>query len=185
VLVEDKDLNWLLENYQHLFAKFGMYKQNVVEVYDEWKEGPEDSVLKYLWAILEKLLVEVYQHAASLQRKYHLLSVILEEMRNYKIKYDGEKANDIHEKYLFCKLKELEHQTNNPHTTVKVMAVKCCSYCGELHRKELTIEEALATKLLPHPRCTNEVGCNCFYTISHEKRYQILSSINHGLFFGT
>jgi hypothetical protein len=177
VLTEDKDLGWLLENYQHLFSKFGMDNQNIMDVYHEWREGPEDSVLKYAWAILEKLMFEVYHHVNSLERKYRLLSFILEEMRSYKMKYEGEKANDIHEKYLFCKLKELEHRTNSEKTQVQIVAVQCCSYCGQFHGKEVMIEEALETKLLPHARCANEVGCNCFYAISHEKRYQ--DSLQH------
>jgi hypothetical protein len=158
---DDKDLEWLFKNYQNFFEKFGMNKNNITSVYYEWKEGPSDTVMEYLCAIFEKLLYETYEQVADPKAKFKILSFIFGEMRDYKINFAGAKANDIYKKYLFCQLKLL--QLSSTPFVVKVIAVRCCPYCDVLHGTELTIEEALEKQLLPSEKCTNDVGCHCFY----------------------
>jgi hypothetical protein len=158
---DNKDLDWLFTNYQDFFDRFGMNKENIASVYYEWKEDDADTLLQYLWAIFEKLLYETYEQVSNPEAKFKILSVILSKMREYKINYEGCKANDIYKKYLYCQLKLL--QITRPHFKVTVVAVRCCPYCDGLNGKQLSLDEALESQLLPPARCINEVGCNCYY----------------------
>jgi hypothetical protein len=158
---EDKDLDWLFRNYQSFFDKFGMNKENITAVYYEWKEDEADTILKYLWAIFEKLLYETYEHVSRPEAKFKILSLILEEMRNYKRNYEGEKANDLYKKYLYCQLKMI--QLAAMPVMITVVAVRCCPYCDAINGKRLSIEEALQNQFLPAARCINDVGCECYY----------------------
>jgi 6-phosphogluconate dehydrogenase len=161
MLHEDKDLDWLFKNYQTFFDKFGMNKENIADVYYEWKEDEADTILKYLWAIFEKLLYETYEQVLQPEAKFKILSLILEEMWNYKRNYLGEKANDIYKKYLYCQLKLIQFSAMT--VMVSVVAVRCCPYCDALNGKQLSVEEALQNQFLPAVRCINEVGCSCYY----------------------
>ncbi len=112
-----------------------------------------------MWAIFEKLLSEAYLNISSPATRFKVLGLVLKEMRNYKTNYEGEKANDLHRRYLFCQLKQFEIQSKD----VQVMAINCCPYCAMLNGKKVTVEEALDEQYLPTKSCTNEIGCNCFY----------------------
>ena len=159
---EDTDLVWLLKTYQPFFERFGMERENILSVYNEWNSDENDTPLKYLWAIFEKLLYETYQQVNEPLAKFRILSLILNEMRNYKISFEGDVANDIYKKYLFCQLKLVQLQ-NNPSIHVTIVAVHCCPYCNALHGTQLPVQEALLLQLLPPDKCTSEAGCNCFY----------------------
>jgi hypothetical protein len=161
MLQDDKDFDWLFKNYESFFEKFGMDRDNIISVYYEWKEDDSDTIAKYLGAIFEKLLHETYKHVARPAAKFEILSLILNNMRSFKINYEGVTANDIYKKYLYCQLKMLQ-LTNLPFT-VTVIAVGCCPYCAALNGKKFSIEEALESQFLPPARCINDVGCNCYY----------------------
>ncbi len=77
----EKDFDRLFENYQSFFDKFDMQMENIISVYYDWREDSNDTVLKFLWAIFEKLLSEAYLNISSPATRYKVLGLILKEMR--------------------------------------------------------------------------------------------------------
>jgi hypothetical protein len=163
---EEQDIDWLFSTYHDFFALFEMSRENLELVYQEWKETDEDTVKKYYWAILEKLLHEAALHTTTLEGRYFALSLIYNEIRNYKQQYEADKANNLHKKHLFYKLKFMQVKARSNNVKVRIMSIQCCAYCGYNHGEEILIEEALEQQLVPSQRCIHQLGCNCYYTVT-------------------
>lgn len=170
-MTRKRTIDWLLKNYLPFLEKFGMDEKNIRENYtSSWKKKNGDDVESYLWSIFNLLIDENFKQsqAKDLEGYYDRNREIYGQMARFLVKYKKKPAGHLqklyNENYIKNENQSLKDSTVQYDVTINCGAIDC-KYGNELDRKLFSMKEALENSIIPYDKCTNELGCFCFYSI--------------------
>lgn len=167
-----RSIDWLLKNYFPFLERFGMDEKNIRENYTKnWENKDKADVESYLWSIFNLLIDENFKQSQGkdLGGYYDRNREIYGQMATFLVKYKKKPATYLRKLYNenYINQKYLEMKDNIFQIAVSVICGSIDCKCGnELKDKLFSMEEAIENNIIPYDKCTDELGCFCFYGVA-------------------